>query len=245
MPDLPCHPPLPLAWGNHALFLDFDGVVAPIVSRPEDVVVAPETLRLVEALIERTEGAVAMISGRALENLRSVTGDPAVWMSGSHGLEIKRADGTVEETAPGAALTAPHDTLADFAARHDLLLERKPGALALHYRGRDDLEAACRGAVDSAAASEGLRALHGNKVSEVALAGVDKGTALRRLMEEAPFRDRIPVMIGDDVTDEDGFVAAQDLGGFGLRIGTVETAARYRVDRMQQAHDWLRATLSD
>nr|WP_319515197.1 trehalose-phosphatase [uncultured Cohaesibacter sp.] len=237
------HPPARMNWTTHALFLDFDGVLSPIVDRPEEAVMSPDTVRLVEDLTHATDGAIAFISGRALDNLRQVSGNPSLFMSGSHGLELQRPDGTVETLSDSSSLEEPYRDLSTFAQEHGLLLEQKPGALALHYRGREALEEACRSCVDRVASRQGLRALHGNKVCEVALEGIDKGVALDRLMDMPLFKGKSPVMIGDDVTDEDGFRAAQTLGGFGLRIGGEKTTATYHVRTMEDAHEWLRKSL--
>ena len=129
------------------------------------------------------------------------------------------------------------------AAAHDLLIEAKPGAVALHYRSRPDLGPLVRRTVDEAVIP-GLRALHGNMVSEIARADIDKGTALAALMARPPFAGRVPVMIGDDVTDEDGFRRAQAMGGAGLHIGAGPTVALWRLPTIDAAHDWLARTLT-
>lgn len=238
--------PPPCDWTRHALFLDFDGTLVPIVARPEDVHLSVETRDLLARLMVQTGGAIAVLSGRALADLeRHLDGMPLA-LSGSHGLEV----GLPGEHGAGSDAATPalddaYDALKGLAADNNLLLERKPGAVALHYRNRPDCADACREAVEDIAARGGVRAMHGNMVSEATLPGIDKGRALRRFMERAPFKGRVPVMIGDDTTDEDAFRAAQDLGGFGLRIGGAESAAQYRAPRMEDALGWLAATLQD
>jgi trehalose 6-phosphate phosphatase len=237
--------PATLDWEKHALFLDFDGTLAALQDRPEAVTLLPATVDVVEAALRATGGAVAIISGRALDDLALRSQPLQVALSGSHGAESRLPGKAVTGAAEHDSLAAAHAALSPLAARHGLLVERKPGAVALHYRGHPDLEDPCRAAVEEAAAAQGLRVMHGNMVSEAALPGVDKGTALRGFMSRPPFKGRRPVMIGDDTTDEDGFAAAQALGGFGLRIGGHATCAHYRVDDMDTALAWLGATLSD
>lgn len=239
-------PPATVDWGQHALFLDFDGTLTPIVARPELVALAPTTRGLIATLVRATSGAVAIISGRSLADLATHTGDLGVTLSGSHGLELRQPG--QEITLHGQfsdALSAAARALSPVAEAHNLLLEHKPGAVALHYRARPDCGDIVRRAVEDTARDLGLRHMHGNLVSEAAPRGIDKGTALAGIMAQPPFAGRRPVMIGDDTTDEDGFASAQNMGGFGLRIGGTDTCARYRVADMDSALAWLDRSLRE
>jgi trehalose 6-phosphate phosphatase len=238
-------PPFP-DWKDHALFVDFDGTLVPIVERPQDVRLSDSTRQLLLRVIRASDGAVAVLSGRALESLAGHLQGLPLALSGSHGLERLLPDGRsvmAEDGAPAEALERAFAGLKPFARSEGLLLEHKPGAVALHYRNRPDRAEICQAAVARVAEAQELRVLHGNMVSEAALAGVDKGHALRGFLAEAPFANRIPIMVGDDTTDEDGFRAAQELGGFGVRIGQAGTVARFQVPRMEDALSWLSASL--
>ncbi len=231
-------------WRERALFLDFDGTLAPLVDRPEDARPSGDTLALLDRLAHATQGAIAIVSGRALDDLAQRVGPLPLALSGSHGLEIRLADGRALPPAQGeGGLDAAFADLKPLADEAGLLIEDKPGSVALHYRNRPEDADHFRQQVAQVAARHDLRLLHGHMVSEAALRGIDKGAALRRLMQEPAFAGRRPVMIGDDTTDEDGFRAAQAMGGFGLRIGDVETAARHRVARLGDALSWLGRTI--
>lgn len=236
----PCH----LDWKRHSLFLDFDGTLAPFVDQPADAMPSAGTLRAVGRIAGMADNAVAILSGRALADVVPRLTPLKLAISGSHGHEI-RVPGEQDSggPAPRTGGAMPETVVAEvtaFAESHDLMLEPKPGSLALHYRLAPGKADAVRTLVDDIVGRDGsLRPLHGHMVSEVALASVNKGTALRAFAQTEPFRGRLPVMAGDDVTDEDGFAAAQSLGGFGIRIGPGPSAARYRLATIDDFLGWL------
>lgn len=230
-----------LDWSRHALFLDFDGTLAPIVPRPEDAAASPETRRAVEAIIEKTGGAVALLSGRDLTDLDKRIAPLKPPAAGSHGVVRRDAAGRLhQDAATGEELAAATARIEEFARQHGLLVERKSGAVTVHYRNLPDAAVPSRALADEiVAATQGLRAIHGNMVSEIAVLAANKGHALDAFMAEPPFAGRIPVMAGDDTTDEDAFEAAQRHGGIGLKIGTGRTAATARVGTIDEFLAWL------
>jgi trehalose 6-phosphate phosphatase len=111
-----------------------------------------------------------------------------------------------------------------------LILEPKDGAVALHFRQAPELEEDCLLAMQAAtAAHSGFALVPGKMVIEARPSGFDKGSALKAFMQEEPFAGRTPIFIGDDTTDEDGFRAAQELGGIGIKLGPGKTIARMRI----------------
>lgn len=235
------HLPDNIDWNRHALFLDFDGTLAPIVSHPADAGISDETRATLRLLQQATDGGLAIISGRALDDLAMRLAPMTCAMSGSHGIEVRQPDGSrIAMSDSGGMLDGPRQEIEGFAAGQGLLVENKPGAVTLHYRSDPGVADRCIALVDRLVqAGDGLRALHGHMVSEVALAGVDKGTALARFMASAPFMGRIPIMAGDDVTDEDAFKVAHDLSGFAIKVGPGASSAAYRAADIASFLSWL------
>lgn len=90
----------------------------------------------------------------------------------------------------------------------------------------------------------GMSLQHGKMVVELKLVGADKGSALRSFMAEAPFAGTRPVFIGDDLTDEHGFVAVREFNGEGVLVGPRRpTAAIYGLEDVTAVRSWLEAAL--
>lgn len=184
------------------LFLDFDGVLAPIVDRPEDAAAPPETRAELERLVGRY-AVVAVVSGRASEDVRARVGVEGVVCVGSHGLELAPRADRWRRVVTAFAASAPWPQEET---------EVKGLAVAFHFRGREDEQEAVRelDRIAAAAASQGLTARYGRKVLEVLPpVGSNKGTAVRRLLEEYELRRALAA--GDDTTDLDSFAALDRL----------------------------------
>lgn len=228
-----------LADDRVALFLDFDGTLVDIAEGP-DAIAMPHWLPVaLERLNRRLGGALALVTGRSIDNLHGFVGPLRVHVAGSHGGDVRMPDSTV--LRHGKALPLPvADALGRFAAECGLLYERKAHGGALHYRARPDLEAATCSFADRLAAEHGLITKAGKCVIELLWPGADKGGAVDLLAARAPFAGAMPVFIGDDVTDEDGFTACAKLGGFGIAVGErASAAARYHLATVKDVHTWL------
>jgi trehalose 6-phosphate phosphatase len=160
--------------------------------------------------------------------------------AGVHGVERRAADGVLRRlTVPD--LDGVADLIEDLCRRHPrLLMERKGGAIALHYRQDATLEALCLETMTEAAREvEGMTLLRGKMVIELKPLGAGKGLAVQSFLLEPPFQHRRPWFFGDDVTDEAGFDMVRSLHGVAVKIGEGETAATYRMADPAALHDWM------
>ena len=227
-----------------ALFLDFDGSIVDIAPTPEAVVV-PECLpALLIALREALGGAVAIVSGRSIEQIDGFLGTAVPAVAGLHGLERRRAEGgIVRPPLPRDDLRVVRALLEAFAAeRPGILVEDKTYTLALHYRLAPSLRDDCRDVVNAALkdAPQGWQVIEGKFVFEIRPVGNTKGTAIEAYMGEAPFLGRTPVFCGDDITDEDGFEVVNALGGVSIRVGEGSaTRATVQAETVGELLDWL------
>jgi trehalose 6-phosphate phosphatase len=188
--------------GDAGLFLDFDGVLAPIVARPENASPSSETRAELERLVGRY-AVVAVISGRAGEDVRARVGVDGIVCVGSHGLELEPQADRWRRVLAAFAADAPWP---------QEKVELKGLAVAFHFRGAADEREAVRllDSIADSAREEGLVARYGRKVLEV-LPPVEshKGTAVRRLLEKHCLRRALAA--GDDTTDLDSFAALDSL----------------------------------
>lgn len=226
-----------------AVFTDFDGTLVEIADAPDAVSVADELRDRLSQTIAACDQAFAVITGREIDDVDRYLAPLHLPVAGAHGAQRRRADGTLEEPDLAIVTAAREiaETVIPLARSHNgLVVEAKHGAVALHYRLAPALAEACRFAMEQAVkAHDGFRLVAGKMVYEARPRGTDKGTALRAFMDEAPFSGRVPIFVGDDVTDEDGFRAAQELGGVGIKIGEGDTIARLRVADVAAAHNLI------
>jgi trehalose 6-phosphate phosphatase len=238
-------PPLSIFAGATppALFLDFDGTLVELAETPDSVTLPRGLADLLARLARGLEGRLAILSGRSLADLERHLGPGPFAVSGSHGLELRLARGLDLPVAAPALPAAARRAALRFAEGKDgLLVEVKPAGLAIHYRRAPEREAEVAEFAARLAAECGLRVQNGKMVAELRPAGADKGDALRALMREPIFAGARPWFMGDDLTDEDGFAAAAELGGGGVLVGSARpSAARWRLPDVEAAARWLEA----
>lgn len=234
-------PPVTLLRGA-SLFLDFDGTLVEIAADPAAVEVTSELRSLLTVLQERLDGRVAVLTGRAADDVEAKLQPVRMVLGGSHGLETRINGASAVRVERPRGLDEAISKLRVLQRRYaGVLVEEKPLGVAVHYRQAPGAEAACREAATEAARSCGLELQPGKMVFELKPPGGNKGAALRSIMEEPGFAGTVPVFLGDDLTDEPGFEAARQLGGAGVLVGEQrETAALYRIASVGEALEWLR-----
>ena len=232
-----------------ALFLDVDGTLIEIAETPDAVVVPASLKSLLNALSTRLDGALALVSGRSIADLDVLFTPLQFTASGIHGCERREPTGCMARPQiDTSALAAIRAELSEWVRHHPaLLMENKAYALAVHYRRAPELEATVRShLMPLLERAGGAFELHRGKfVFEIRPAGFSKRNAVHSFMQQVPFAGRVPMFIGDDVTDEDGFAMVNSLGGISVRVGddSIQTLAKYRLANVGAVLEWLHSLL--
>jgi len=233
-------PPWPV---QPALFLDVDGTLLEFADHPGSVVASPRLRALLPALPRITGGAVALISGRRIEDLDRILA-PHSWVAaGVHGLERRDGSGRMVSNAGSPQrLSSARELVEEFVRpRTGLWIEDKGAAFAVHYRSRPELEPEVHrfvGELQDRLPAD-VEVLLGHSVFEIKPGVVNKGSALAAFMEEPPFAGRTPVFVGDDVTDEAAFTVVNALGGLSVKVGAGATEAKWRLANVDAVLAWL------
>jgi trehalose 6-phosphate phosphatase len=231
-----------------ALLLDIDGTLLEFAPTPGDVRVPPTLHTTIKALLERTSGALALVSGRSIDDIDVIFSPAEIPAVGGHGAEMR----VVAGGAITLATIRPMDEALKlrFAKISELnpgiLLEDKGYSLALHFRMAPEAERAIYDAVSVIRADlpeAPIEVLPGKAVCEIKPAGFSKASGVRELMTHAPFKGKIPVFLGDDVTDETVFAIMPDLRGFAFSVGRRATGVAGHFDEPRHVRAWLEQLL--
>jgi trehalose 6-phosphate phosphatase len=224
-----------------AVFLDLDGTLAPFAPRPQDVGPDRRRTELLGRLQQALDGRLAVVSGRAMDEIDRILESAVVCAAGVHGLQRRSLAGRLQGTPAHPTLDSARRRLEAYARpRPGLFVENKSLSVALHYRGAPDRASETRAFAALVAGDTGLKLQEGTMVVELRTPGSDKGDVVRTFMTEPPFADSTPIFVGDDLTDEDGFRVAAELGGFGVLVGPVRpTAAKARLPDVGRVLQWL------
>ncbi|WP_430391290.1 trehalose-phosphatase [Dyella sp. 20L07] len=225
------------------MFLDVDGTLLDFANRPDQVFVDARLRELLDDLYATLDGALALVSGRSLDDLDDLFGHPPWAMAGLHGLELRCADGRYRGVHIGAMRRSLVREIAGSVAAGlpGVTMEDKGIAVALHCRTSPQQFEALRESVEAVLPRlEGYEMQQGNMVIELKPEGMDKGKAVAGLLAGWPFNGRLPVYVGDDLTDEHGFATANLERGFSVRVGVREPSlARYSLPEPAAARAWL------
>ncbi|OAT32211.1 trehalose-6-phosphate phosphatase [Buttiauxella brennerae ATCC 51605] len=232
----------PLLSGNLAFFFDLDGTLAEIKPHPDQVYIPAAVRTLLQKMSVMSDGALALISGRSMVELDKLATPFHFPLAGVHGAERRDInDKTHVVTLPQPLVAALHQQLAEaLMLLPGTELEAKGMAFALHYRQAPEAAEAILALAQQMSHRYPELALQPGKcVVELKPLGINKGTAIRTFMQEAPFAGRTPVFIGDDLTDEAGFKQVNALGGLTIKVGSGETIASYRLANVRMVYHWL------
>lgn len=205
------------------LFVDADGTLLDIASRPEDARATSDTLRILDAVYHASGGALAIVSGRRIEDIDTLFAPLRLPASGIHGAQLRR-DPQLPISDAGAPDIPPsvEKIVEEVVARHaGVFVEHKGKALAVHWRAAQERETLLWDELGAAVKrmEPELVILRGHCVFEVKSPSSTKGEAVRDFMQTAPFAGRTPIFIGDDVTDIAGFAAVKAFGGHAVSVG--------------------------
>jgi trehalose 6-phosphate phosphatase len=233
-----------------AILLDIDGTLLDLMPTPREVWVPPGLSRTLNRLIARTSGALALVSGRSLNDIDLIFAPEEFPAVGGHGAEMRViADGEAVATqAPPMDRELKRRLAAIAKLSPGILLEDKGYSLALHYRLAPHAEKAIYEAVSLIRAdlpNAPIEVLPGKCVCEIKHSGFTKATGVRELMTHEPFKGRRPLFIGDDVTDESVFAIMPDLNGLAFSVGRRAKGVAGHFDDPSDVREFLARLLDD
>jgi trehalose 6-phosphate phosphatase len=231
---------------QYCIFLDFDGTLVEIEDHPDDVRVDASTLRFVERLRDKVGCALALISGRDIDVVDRLLHPLVLPVAGVHGLQRRDAEGqlhspVIDQRIVDAIAT---DIETTFSEEPGVIIEKKTGAVALHYRLRPDFETRCLALAENIVRNQPeLHLIKGKMVCEIRIDGNDKAAVIEAFLAEHPFKGRTPIFAGDDATDESGFAAVNARGGVSIKIGGSPTSAKFRAASVFELRNWFEGLL--
>lgn len=244
---MPTQQPPRIDPARSAFFLDFDGTLIPFDPDGIDRPLVDDGLRsLLADLRTQADGALAIVSGRTIDVIDTLFSPLRLAASGEHGSEWRfgpdAPHGSIT-TPAGLASAATH--CAAFAeSTAGVSCELKARSLVMHFHGHPELREATAAAVQQVCTPEsGLKLLHARGMVELKSSEANKGYAVARFMTAAGWSGRQPVFLGDDVTDEDGFMTVNALGGISVKVGPGSSHARYRLPDDDAVRNWLESLL--
>ncbi len=230
---------------NWCFFLDIDGTLLEFAERPDAVCVDARLKTILSNLRQAAGGAVALISGRTVADIDQMFAPLCFAAAGQHGIERRDSAGRFFiHAVPAARLHDAVGELERLVAQHaGLVFENKGMTLAVHYRLAPQLGPLVADFMRDLRnlLGEQFELLAGKMLLEIKPNGKHKGTAIAEFMHERPFLERIPVFIGDDVTDEFGFALVNSRHGHTVKVGPGRTAAGWRLADANAVRAWLEA----
>ncbi|HEX7923262.1 MAG TPA: trehalose-phosphatase [Bradyrhizobium sp.] len=227
-----------------AVLLDIDGTLLDFAPTPREVWVPPELATTLKHLHDRTGGALALVSGRSLNDIDLIFAPEQFPAVGGHGAEMRLQPDSeaVAAHAPPLDKELKRRLAAIAKLSPGILLEDKGYSLALHYRLAPQAERAIYEAVSLIRAelpNAPIEVLPGKSVCEIKHSGFTKATGVLELMTHEPFKGRRPFFIGDDVTDETVFAIMPDFNGLAFSVGRRATGVAGHFDAPSDVREFL------
>jgi len=247
--DLPA-PELPADARAWAYLLDIDGTLLELAETPEAVTVPHDLVPRLQRLRGLVGGALALVSGRPLGDIDRLFAPARFPAAGVHGAELRLSDGAVRRiTFDPRTLDPARDAFAAFAAAHpEIQVEDKRFGVTLHFRRRPDLAAEAHrlGTELGERLGPEFHLLEGKMVLEIRAGAASKGAAVDAFLQDPQFAGRVPVYVGDDLTDEDAFRTVNARGGISVIVGSPgATRARTRLPDVTAVRRWLAAAVEN
>jgi trehalose 6-phosphate phosphatase len=233
-----------------AILLDIDGTLLDLMPTPREVWVPPGLVTTLNGLHRRTNGALALVSGRSLNDMDLIFAPDQFPAVGGHGAEMRidPDNESVAAHAPPLEKELKRRLAAIARLSPGILLEDKGYSLALHYRLAPHAEKAIYAAVSLIRADlpgAPIEVLPGKCVCEIKHSGFTKATGVRELMTHEPFKGRRPLFIGDDVTDESVFAIMPDFDGLSFSVGRRARGVAGHFDAPSDVREFLAHLLDD
>src|SRR5450432_1288875 len=233
-----------------AVLLDIDGTLLDLAPTPREVWVPPGLAITLNRLVESTSGALALVSGRSLNDIDLIFAPEQFPAVGGHGAEMRICgdNEAVATHAPQMDKELKRRLAAIAKLSPGILLEDKGYSLALHYRLAPHAEKAIYEAISLIRAdlpNAPIEVLPGKCVCEIKHSGFDKASGVRELMTHEPFRGRLPIFIGDDVTDDPVFAIMPDIDGLAFSVGRRAHGVAGHFDEPRDVREWLAHLLDD
>ena len=229
-----------------ALFLDVDGTLYEIEKSPHLVRPCFKLQKKLHIIRNKLGGALGLISGRTLNDLDRIFDNTQIPVAGNHGAQLRDAFRSKDYPANAENLEDIfHKIKRLISGQDNLKIENKGSNLAVHFRNSTIQRKEFKKIIMKLVKHEPeLTYLEGKEVLEIKPQHQDKGTAIAFFMRTKPFLNRIPVFIGDDVSDEDGFETINKQGGFSVRVGKYKKSkANYFLPNVKSVHTVLNQLL--
>jgi trehalose 6-phosphate phosphatase len=210
-----------------AVFLDIDGCLLDLAPTPDSIVVPEDLGANIDRVSRRFGGAVALVTGRALIYADALFKPFVFPIAGLHGAEMRAPDGSrIFAEAPPEFERLKEILVRETADMPGVLIEDKGAAVAAHYRLAPQFEEALGERMQAfvKAAGPGWALQLGKMVYEIRPSRASKGDAVERFLREPPFLERLPLAMGDDLTDESMFAVVNARGGHSIRVGRPEAS---------------------